>query len=231
MPRDAQHRSREQPDRAAAGHQHAIVRRRFREVHRVNRDGGRLGQCGRARRERLGDAEQARRGHDLVTAERAVRPREQVADFASEAHRGTAAPARPALAAAGRGVLHDARRRSPNRRRRIRARRSFPPIRGRARCRGGRSGRARGAGRCRRSRSARPPRARRSGRVPERRAPALPSRRRRDIRRPASVQQPFTDRKGRVGSLSDARRRQRVRKQRSRRREPAASTSYECDVR
>ena len=57
----------------------------------------------------VGHAQQPRRGHDLVAAERAAREVEEVGRLAPQAHRRAAAPARAALAAAGRGVLHDAR--------------------------------------------------------------------------------------------------------------------------
>ena len=68
----AQHRGGEQADRTAAGDEHAVVGRRAREVDGVDRDRGRLGERGGARRQRVGDAQQPRRGDDLVAAERAA---------------------------------------------------------------------------------------------------------------------------------------------------------------
>src|SRR5436190_169746 len=80
-----------------------------RQVDGVDRDRRGLGERGGPRRQRFGDAEQSRSRDDLVAAERAVREVEQVGRLTPQAYRRAAAPARAALAATGRGVLHDAR--------------------------------------------------------------------------------------------------------------------------
>ena len=95
----AQHREDEQPDRSGAGDEDAVVRGDVGEMHRVERDGGRLGECRGAQRQPVRDPQQARRGGREVAAVRAAEA-EQVALGAPQAHRGTAPPTGAALAAA-----------------------------------------------------------------------------------------------------------------------------------
>ena len=140
---------------------------------------------GRPGRQPVGDAQQTRRGHRLVPAERAAEP-EVVGRLAPQAHRGSAAHTRSALAAARRRVGDDPRPELPPVDARRRARRPCPPTRDRAPHRGVRTAPGRGAGRSRRCRSATPRSRPRRGPGPGGRAPAPRSRRHRCRRRPAS---------------------------------------------
>ena len=101
------------PDRSAAGHEHPVVGRRAREVHRVDRDRGRLGERGGARRERVGDDEQLLGGGHLVTGEGAA---ESTGGRRGppQAHRRPAPHARAALTAPGVGPAHHPLRRPPS---------------------------------------------------------------------------------------------------------------------
>ena len=154
-PCGAEHRGREQPDRAATGHEHPIVRGRTREVHGVHRDRGRLGERGRPGREPVGDPQQRAARHRLVPAERAAEP-EVVGRLPPQAHRRAATRHARHSPQPGVGVGDDPGAELPARRRPRRARRPCRPTRDRAPNRGARTARARGGGRCRRSRSARP---------------------------------------------------------------------------
>ncbi len=103
-----QHGERESAHGACSGHENPVVHAGARQVDCVDGDGGRLGESGVARRERVGHPEQSIGLHTLVAAERPV-PRREVGRSAFEAHCGAAARARPAVAASRARVGDDAR--------------------------------------------------------------------------------------------------------------------------